>query len=78
MNTAAQLFVILLACGSHLSGQVDIDIELDSGKTVSFKTSPINVAVMMAFEEKGGSSSQLPFSVSHMAPAVVCQDSHVM
>jgi len=32
---------------------VEIDIEMDSGNTVTFKTSPVNVAIIMAFQEQG-------------------------
>lgn len=39
---------------SHcLIGQVEVDIELDSGRTVTYKASPMNVAVIMAFQEQG-------------------------
>ncbi|XP_067946138.1 anaphase-promoting complex subunit 2-like isoform X2 [Watersipora subatra] len=33
-------------------GQIEVDIEMDSGQVLSFKTSPVNVAIITAFETK--------------------------
>ena len=39
--------------GSWFTGQVEIDIEMDSGSVTTYRTSPVNVAIIMAFQEKG-------------------------
>lgn len=42
-----------LKYSAQILGQVEVDIEMDSGNTVTFKTSPVNVAIIMAFQEQG-------------------------
>lgn len=44
---------------SMVPGQVEIEIDLENGKTLEFKTSPVNVAIIMAFQEKGTVSHNL-------------------
>lgn len=44
---------------SFITGQVEIDIEMDSGTITTYKTSPVNVAIIMAFQEKGLFVTQL-------------------
>ena len=56
-TTKSAVFILIALTQNNfiITGQVEIDIEMDSGQVVTFKTTPINVAIIMAFQRKGRS-----------------------